>query len=171
MIPFKWAASHFSSQNSVAQHFDTSSEHQPLISTCSSMDKELPCYRKKSPNLLASSAQQHLRLQPASYVLFIWHTISHQEDSLGRAFKGSTFTLCNKSWIRESSEIKGLMYDLLFYIAFSLLFVNYLLLIPEYILASLQPPLPSFRSLTERQACLCQRTTCWQRAPWNVTVR
>lgn len=94
VIPFKWAASHFSSQNLVTEHLETSSEHrEPLLSAWSCRDKEFPCYRQKSPNLLASSAQQHLRLQPDSYVLFIWHTIFHQEDSLARAFKGSTFTL------------------------------------------------------------------------------
>lgn len=40
---------------------------------------------------------------------------------LGQGFQ----TLCSKSWNRESSEVKGLTYDLLFYIAFSLLFANY----------------------------------------------
>lgn len=90
VIPFKWGASHFSWQNTVAQHLETSSEHREPLSSCRT--RSFPA-TDRSPQ----TCWQHLLSSTWDYsqppMSCIWHTIFHQENSLARAFKGSTFTL------------------------------------------------------------------------------
>lgn len=117
----KWAASCFPPQTSVAQQSETSPEwhreERDRAQGASLLRTQLP----KPAGTICSAAPETSQAA-ASCV----HIIILLKDSLARACKDSAFTWQQvRVANRESSEIKYLMYDLLFHIAFSLLFANY----------------------------------------------
>lgn len=120
-IYLKWAASRFPPRTSVAQHLETGHEwHREEWDRgqgASLLQTQVP----KPAGTICSAAPETSQ----AAVSCLSHTPSFCWKTPWAGLSNTQLPNCNRYWNRESSEIKDLTYDLLFYIAFSLPFANF----------------------------------------------